>query len=126
MAHLGQLEAAVPERIWAWDRPVAVREVLVDLQRERDLAYKTVMTFMDNLHKKGMVLREKSGRVYVYRPMRSRAAHTAELMEQALSGSADHGSALLRFVEQMSVDEVAELRLLIDRLDTATPKRRRR
>lgn len=126
MAHLGRLEAAVMERIWAWDRPVAVREVLEDLQRERDLAYTTVMTVMDNLHKKGMVLREKSGRAYVYRPARSRAAHTAELMEQALSGSADRGTALMRFVEQMSVDEVAELRLLIHRLDIATPKRRRR
>lgn len=122
MAHLGQLEAAVMDRVWSWDRPVAVREVMEDLQRERDIAYTTVMTVMDNLHKKGMVVRQKSGRAYVYRPTRSRAAHTAELMEQALSGSADRGTALMRFVEQMSANEVAELRRLIDNIEHAPPK----
>lgn len=113
MAQLGQLEAGVMERLWSWDRPVAVREVLEDLQRERSLAYTTVMTVLDNLHRKGMVIREKSGRAYLYRPTRSRATYTAELMEQALSGTHDRGTALMRFVEQMSSDEVAELRRIL-------------
>lgn len=117
VAQLGQLEAAVMERLWSWDRPVLVREVLEDLQRDRPLAYTTVMTVLDNLHRKGLVLREKSGRAYAYLPTRSRAQHTAELMEQALSSTGDRGSALLRFVEQMSADEITKLRAALDNLD---------
>ena len=117
MAQLGQLEAAVMERLWSWDRPVLVREVLEDLQRDRPLAYTTVMTVLDNLHRKGLVLREKRGRAYAYVPTRSRAQHTAELMEQALSSTRDRGTALLRFVEQMSTDEIAKLRAALDNLD---------
>ena len=117
MAQLGQLEAAVMERLWAWDRPVAVRDVLEDLQRERTLAYTTVMTVMDNLHRKGMVLREKSGRAYLYRPTRSRATHTAELMEAALSATGDRSTALLRFVEKLPPEEVDDLRGLLNQMD---------
>ena len=126
MARLGQLEAAVMERLWSWDRPVAVREVLEDLQEERPLAYTTVMTVLDNLHRKGMVLREKSGRAYLYRPTRSRATHTAELMEQALSGTEDRGTALMRFVEQMSADEVGELRRVLQTIDDKPVKKQPR
>jgi predicted transcriptional regulator len=124
VADLGRLEAAVMDRLWSWDRPVVVREVLEDLQRERDIAYTTVMTVMDNLHKKGMLLRQRNGRAFVYRPTRSRAAHTAELMEEALSRSADRGTALMRFVEQLPADELIELRRLIDSVadDSASGK----
>jgi predicted transcriptional regulator len=131
MAHLGHLEAAVMDRLWTRDEPLAVREILEDLQPERPLAYTTVMTVLDNLHRKGMVIRQKSGRAYVYRPSRSRATHTADLMEQALHSSRDRGSALLRFVEKMSSEEAEELRRALAERDAGddtppTSARRRR
>lgn len=118
MAELGHLEAAVMDRLWSWDRPAAVRDVLEDLQRERPLAYTTVMTVLDNLHRKRMVMREKSGRAYLYRPTRSREAYTAELMQGVLSQASDRGSTLMRFVEQMSAEEVAQLRQFLDEAGT--------
>ena len=120
MASLGQLEAAVMERLWSWDRPVSVRDVLEDIQRDRVIAYTTVMTVLDNLHRKGMVIREKVGRAYVYRPSRSRERHTADLMEQALSGTGDRGAALMHFVREMSPDEVRELKRALDALDRSS------
>lgn len=117
MAELGHLESAVMDRLWSWDRPVAVREVLEDLQRDRPLAYTTVMTVLDNLHRKRMVMREKDGRAYLYRPTRSREAYTAELMQGVLSKASDRGSTLLRFVEQMSAEEVDELRGFLDQAE---------
>lgn len=114
MPPLGHLEAAVMERLWIRDRPTSVREVLEDLQQDRGLAYTTVMTVLDNLHRKGMVIREKVGRAYVYRPARSKATYTADLMEQALATTADRGTALLHFVRQMPAEEAAELRRLLD------------
>ena len=122
VAQLGQLEAAVMERLWNWDRPVSVRDVLEDLNKDRALAYTTVMTVLDNLHRKGMVLREKSGRAYVYRPTSSRASHTAELMEKVLANNPDRSGALLRFVEQLSARDVEALRQVVEAAD---PRRRK-
>ncbi len=56
------------DRLWAWARPSTVREVLADLQRERSVAYTTVMTVMDNLHRKGILDRRADGRAYRYMP----------------------------------------------------------
>jgi predicted transcriptional regulator len=111
---LGQLETVVMDRLWASDRSVAVRDVLEDLQRERAIAYTTVMTVLDNLHRKGMVSREKAGRAYRYRPACTREEHTAALMEQVLAGSGDRGAALMHFVEQMPADEIRRLRQALE------------
>ena len=122
MKELGQLEAAVMERLWSWERPVAVREVLEDLQRDRSIAYTTVMTVMDNLHRKGVLNRRLDGRAYRYEPVQTREEHTAALMGQVLAGSKDRTATLLHFVEKMSPAEVARLR---EALAKATPARQR-
>lgn len=114
---LGQLEAAVMGRLWAADRALSVRDVLEDLQRERDIAYTTVMTVMDNLHGKKFVRRHKEGRAYLYAPALSREEHTAGLLDQVLEQSADRSATLLHFVGQMSDDEVAELRAALAQHD---------
>ena len=116
MRQLGQLEAAVMERVWAGDRPVLVREVLEDLKQDRPLAYTTVMTVMDNLHKKGFLSRERQGRAYAYRAMRSREEHTAEIMEEVLATAGDRAATLLHFVESISADEMDELKAAIDQM----------
>lgn len=97
-------------RLWDWDRPVAVREVLDDLLRERPLAYTTVMTVLDNLHNKGLVERTKDGRAFKYVPVLTREEHTAGLLQDVLSTSTDRSAALLHFVGSMSEHEVDELR----------------
>lgn len=122
---LGNLEALVMERLWTWDRPVAVREVLEDLQRDRAVAYTTVMTVMDNLFRKGILTRELDGRAYRYRPVRSREQHTAELMEQVLATGGDAGATLLHFVERMPPEEVSQLREVLGQIPSETPKYRR-
>ena len=122
MKELGHLEAAVMERLWSWQRPVAVREVLEDLQRDRGIAYTTVMTVMDNLHRKGILTRQMDGRAYVYEPVQTREEHTAALMGQVLAGSKDRTATLLHFVEQMSPAEVARLR---EALAQSTPPQQR-
>lgn len=102
------------ERLWASESSVAVRDVLEDLRKERAIAYTTVMTVLDNLHRKGMVTREKAGRAYRYRPAYTREEHTAALMEQVLAGSGDRGAALMHFVEQMPPDEIRRLRQALE------------
>jgi predicted transcriptional regulator len=114
VSHLGKLEAAVMECLWARAEAVPVREVLTELNVSRELAYTTVMTVLDNLHRKGMVARSKTGRAWVYKPVGSRSSYTAELMEEALAGNPDRGAALLHFVEKLPADELKQLRQLLD------------
>lgn len=123
MQHLGQLESQIMERLWSMDRAVSVRDVVEDLQQERRIAYTTVMTVLDNLHRKGLVSRAKDGRAYSYRPVRSREEHTAALMEEILHSSEDRGTTLLHFVGQMSPEEVARLRAVLDRLGDPEARR---
>ena len=110
MKQMGQLEAVVMHRLWAWDRPASVREVVDDLQRERKIAYTTVLTVLDNLHRKGLVHRQKQGRAYVYTAVMSQEDHTASMLEEVLAQTPDRGAALLNFVEQLSSEEQVQVR----------------
>ncbi|OEJ40242.1 CopY family transcriptional repressor [Streptomyces agglomeratus] len=92
-------------RVWQWNRPVTVREVLEDLQRERSIAYTTVMTVMDNLHQKGWVRREVEGRAYRYTAVSTRAAYSAALMNEAWSTSDNPAAALVAFFGMMSAEQ---------------------
>jgi len=98
------------DRLWAAQRPLSVRDVLVDLRAERTLAYTTVMTVMDNLHRKGWLAREMMGRAYLYRPAASREAYAAGLMSQAFGQAGDPAATLVHFIEAMSTEEAAALR----------------
>jgi predicted transcriptional regulator len=107
---LGELEDAVMTRVWKWNRPVTVREVLEDLQQERSIAYTTVMTVLDNLHQKGWVRREAEGRAYRYEAVSTRAAYAAALMNDAWSQSDNPAAALVAFFGMMSAEQRQALR----------------
>ncbi|MEU8935218.1 BlaI/MecI/CopY family transcriptional regulator [Streptomyces sp. NPDC048409] len=107
---MGELEDAVMTRVWKWNRPVTVREVLEDLQQERSIAYTTVMTVLDNLHQKGWVRREAEGRAYRYEAVSTRAAYAAALMNDAWSQSDNPAAALVAFFGMMSEEQRGSLR----------------
>ncbi|MCF3125169.1 BlaI/MecI/CopY family transcriptional regulator [Streptomyces arenae] len=102
---MGELEDSVMTRVWKWNRPVTVREVLEDLQQERSIAYTTVMTVLDNLHQKGWVRREAEGRAYRYEAVSTRAAYAAALMNEAWSHSDNPAAALVAFFGMMSPEQ---------------------
>ncbi|WP_431035704.1 BlaI/MecI/CopY family transcriptional regulator [Streptomyces sp. P6-2-1] len=107
---LGELEDAVMTRVWKWNRPVTVREVLEDLKQERSIAYTTVMTVMDNLHQKGWVRRESEGRAYRYEAVSTRDAYAASLMNEDWGRSDNRAAALVAFFRMMSADQQEALR----------------
>ncbi|MFI9585931.1 BlaI/MecI/CopY family transcriptional regulator [Streptomyces sp. NPDC052236] len=110
MRRLGELEAEIMDRLWRWNRPATVREVVDDINKHRDVAYTTVMTVANILYNKGWLLRTKQGRAWLYAPVRSREAYSAALMEDGLGASEDRSMALAHFVENMSEEETAALR----------------
>jgi predicted transcriptional regulator len=114
MRRFGELEAVIMDRLWEWGRPALVREVVNDLRDERGLAYTTVMTVMENLHRKGWLRRERHGRAWRYEPTGSRSGYTAALMNDALATSPDRRTALAHFALQMSPHDAAQLREALD------------
>ncbi|WP_410537290.1 BlaI/MecI/CopY family transcriptional regulator [Streptomyces sp. KL2] len=120
---LGELEDAVMTRVWQWNRPVTVREVLDDLRRERPIAYTTVMTVMDNLREKGWLRREREGRAYRYEAVSTRAAYSAALMNEAWAASDNPAAALVAFFGMMSPEQTEALRdaLRVAHLDDTHP-----
>lgn len=108
-------------RVWKWNRPVTVREVLEDLQQERSIAYTTVMTVLDNLHQKGWVRREAEGRAYRYEAVSTRAAYAAALMNDAWSQSDNAAAALVAFFGMMSEEQRRALRDAV-RIVEGTPE----
>ena len=114
MRRFGELEAVIMERLWERRRPTLVREIVDDLRDDRPLAYTTVMTVMENLHRKGWLRRERDGRAWRYEPTGSRSSYTAELMNDALGTSTDRRTALAHFVLQMSPQDAALLQQALD------------
>lgn len=106
----GDLEAVVMDRTWAHDAPVTVREVFDDLVADRDIAYTTVMSTMDNLHRKGWLERERDGKAYRYRPTMTREERSAKLMRDAFHSGGDADLVLNHFLQQMNAEESAQLR----------------
>lgn len=119
-SQLGDLERSVMERLWlAPETYATVREVHADLAAERDLAYTTVMTVLDRLERKGLVVRERDGRAYRYRPRGSRAAMTAEILHETLADFTGHdrATALVAFVEGASPEDATALRAALAALE---------
>jgi predicted transcriptional regulator len=116
MRQLGELEAVIMDRLWQWGRPAPVRDVLDDLRKDRPLAYTTVMTVMENLHRKGWLRRHRDGRAWRYEPASSRSSYTAALMSDALATSTDRRNALAHFVLQMSPHDAALLQQALDQV----------
>jgi predicted transcriptional regulator len=116
MPALGDLEVQVMRRIWARREPVTVRDVLIDLEMERPIAYTTVMTVMGNLQKKGWLRRHADGRAYRYEPLVSAEEYSAGLMRQALAASTDRPAVLMHFIEELSAQEAKALEEAYGRL----------
>jgi len=112
---LGELEASVMDLMWSAEEPRTVRQVLDVLAWHRPLAYTTVMTVMNNLHRKGLLVRSLEGRAYRYRPAQPRAERNAELMRELLAESGDRSTTLLHFVDHMPADELSDLRRALGR-----------
>ena len=121
MHGFGDLEAVIMHRVWDHAVPVTVRELFDELQQERVIAYTTVMTTMDNLHRKGWLTRVKEGKAYRYTATASREEYSARLMREALDDGGDTQAVLSHFVAQMDGEESEVLRAVVRRLTDGRP-----
>jgi predicted transcriptional regulator len=92
---LGPLETRLLELLWSQRRPATVRNIRRALP---ELAYTTIMTTLDRLYRKGLLLRHKDGRAFAYSPRCTRAELLSELFSGQVAdflGTAEEGTALL-------------------------------
>ncbi len=86
--------------------PLAVRQV-VDKLKDK-LAYTTVMTTLDRLHKKGLLTRVREGNAYVYEAAMTQDEYHRALVEETITGlmKKSAGPVLTAFVDTAaSLDE---------------------
>ncbi|HUN31863.1 MAG TPA: BlaI/MecI/CopY family transcriptional regulator [Trebonia sp.] len=112
----GDLEAVVMHRIWEHDGPVTVREIFDELAKTRPIAYTTVMSTMDNLHRKDWLARERDGKAYRYTAVASREEYSARLMGEALAAAGDTEAVLSHFVAAMDGGQAEALRAVLDKI----------
>ncbi len=82
---LGELESEIMEIIWA-DSPLTVKRVLYFIQKKRPYAYTTIMTVMNRLANKGLLIRSKKGQAFIYSPLQSREEFIRGTVEKILDG----------------------------------------
>jgi predicted transcriptional regulator len=103
-----------------WDRgPSTVREVMDVLNEVRPRAYTSVMSLLNVMTDKGLVVRDPRGRAFVYRPKTDRGRTlrrlVGDLLGRAFEGSTSQLVAHLLDQSQPTADELDEIRRLIER-----------
>ena len=121
MRGFGELEAVIMHRVWDHDGPVTVRDLFDELREARAIAYTTVMSTMDNLHRKGWLARERDGKAYRYTAVASREEYSARLMREALAQAGDTEAVLSHFVASMDGGQAEALRAVLGRLAGERP-----
>jgi predicted transcriptional regulator len=126
---LGPLERAVLEQVWRGAGEVTVREVTAALPRR--LAYTTVMTTLDRLHRKGLLSRRKDGRAFRYAPRSTPEQFAAGILRRWLDRLAGRGpvrpllASLVDAVGEHDAALLPELQRLVREKERAAKSRRR-
>ncbi|MCX6373026.1 MAG: BlaI/MecI/CopY family transcriptional regulator [Actinobacteria bacterium] len=111
---IGSLEADILAVVWQHDQ-TTVRRVYETLLERRQIAYTTVMTVMNNLVKKHLLVQDRSHIAYVYSP----AIPGREVVQTVLESVVDRlltgdynvaVSQLLKLDRELTPEETAELR----------------
>ena len=105
---LGVLEREVMDAVWTAGK-VTVRDTQSLLPRR--VAYTTVMTTLDRLFKKGLVVRSRAGKAFVYCAAQTRHQAETAILSNLVDAVSSHDDAadLLDALEQMVRDKKRRL-----------------
>ena len=119
---LHELEAAIMDIVWSKNlTSFAVADVLSFLERQREIAYTTVMTTIARLYDKGLLTRERDGKRYLYSPNVTREQFMESTAREVLDEAVGGRRAMVLLVEKVSESSVKEL----DELETLIRQRRK-
>jgi predicted transcriptional regulator len=114
--HLTPLELEIMKVLWETG-PASVQTVQQTL--DRTLAYTTVQTMLNVLHRKGKVTRKLSDKAYLYRPAVSRDQATGhalgDLIERMFGGSAERLVMSLIETKRLTPEKLSQLQKLLEK-----------
>jgi BlaI family transcriptional regulator, penicillinase repressor len=101
-----------------WDTGPATVQVVQANLKDRELAYTTVQTMLNVLHRKGKVKRTLKHRAFIYKPLLTRqkamTQAVGDMLERFFGGSADNLVLNLLETRQLDPERVAELKKLLE------------
>lgn len=112
-----EVEMEILQVLWE-HQPTTVREVVDVLNQTRPRAYTSILSMLNVMLDKGLVVREMQGRAHVYRARKSRentlGGVIKDLLGRAFQGSTT--SLITQVLEQSkpSADELKEIRRAIE------------
>jgi len=113
--HLTPLELEIMHVLWETG-PANVQTVQQHLERE--LAYTTVQTMLNILHRKGKVKRTLKDRAYFYKPAVSRShvttQHITDIVDRLFGGSAESLVMSLVETKHLTPKKLARLQKLLE------------
>ena len=118
---VGELEASVLATLWE-SGELATPEVFNRVGKPRGLAYTTILTVLQRLHRKGLVSRRGEGKAHVYSPALSReqfSERRGEVLAGAMVALGGAGlSAFLAEAKRLDPAFIAVLRSQLEESDT--------
>src|SRR5271156_7161464 len=112
------LELEIMQVLWETG-PANVQTVQGGLKTDPPLAYTTVQTMLNVLHRKGKVKRKLNGRAFEYAPTVTREKATGhavrEMVERLFGGSVEGLLMSLVKTRQLDAKKIADLAQLLDR-----------
>lgn len=107
---LHELEAAIMDVVWSRKLSTfAVGDVLAILEKQREIAYTTVMTTVSRLHDKGLLERERDGKRYLYTPKLTREQFLESTARTVLDDAVGGHQAMAMLAEKVSEASAGEL-----------------
>ena len=101
-----------------WETGPANVQTVQAKMHGRDLAYTTVQTMLNVLHRKGKVNRELQDRAYLYRPVLSRqkavSQAVGEVLDRFFQGSADNLVLSLLKTRKLTPEKLAKIQKLVE------------
>lgn len=117
---LGELEAEVMGHMWEIEK-ATVQHIVQLINRQRPIAYTTVMTVMGHLVDKGLLTRTVEGKKYIYRVAQNKdefLRNTSQNMVRSLLHDFEN-MAIAGFLGEISKVKPEKLEELRDLLQTA-------
>jgi predicted transcriptional regulator len=120
---LGPLEAEIMDVVWD-EGEVTVRDVHRTLNRDRDIAYTTVMTTLGRLADKGLLRRVEAQPAHRFSPLVSREQYARSTVKSVVDWLVNHfpDPAVSYFIDRVEEEDEE----VIDRLRRAIEQRRTR
>lgn len=104
-----------------WETGPANVQTVQSRMAGRELAYTTVQTMLNILHRKGRVTRELKDRAYIYRPVLSRrkavSQAVGEMLDRFFAGSADNLVLNLIETRHLTPEKLARIQEIVKRAE---------